>query len=109
MPQKLKNLLIGVPEVMQRAILEGIDFQTQPWADAEGWGYDDCDAGCKHDGPCEHIVIAAISKRVIVALEAKRFPNGWSGWASRWRADREPSSESNRASLDWSQVYDLDQ
>jgi hypothetical protein len=83
MPQDFVQCLRGMPEDIQQAVLEAIDFVHQPWGDAKAWGYAPCPANCHHEGPCEDVVLAAMDSSYLVVMEARRFRAQWQAAVTR--------------------------
>jgi hypothetical protein len=84
MPSTFIQCLMGVPEAIQRAVLDAIDFSVSPWGEAYAWGYNACPRPCNHAGPCERIVLAAINKSTwVLRSEASRVGTRSAGQATK--------------------------
>ncbi len=99
MPDLFVRCLMGVPSECQRAVLEAMDFATgRPWGDARAWGYTE-EGLCTHGGPCEHVVLAAISRETLVVMQAERFPSRWDSWVVRASVEETPETSATRAKI----------
>jgi hypothetical protein len=94
MPNQFTTVLMGIPDEMQRCVIDGIDFESgRPWSSAQALGWQNHSEGCSHDGACEHISLAVVSATVVLVLDVKKSNRStWSGWASRWEATEELDS-----------------
>ena len=90
MPERFKTLLMGIPEEMQRSVLEGAVFEPTPWGNAEGWGWPDHTAGCNHTGACEHVCVAVTDGKAVLVLDVSKWDQSyWSGYVERWETEEE--------------------
>lgn len=78
--------LRGLPDDIQMAVFEAIDFSARPWGEIQAWGYSGCDTACSHVGPCEQFVMAVLSDSTMVSLNMNRERSGWNGWVMRSNA-----------------------
>ena len=98
MPEWFKSVLIGIPEVMQRSVIDGVTYDPQPWGSAEAWGWSDHSRGCDHRDWCEHVSLAVVDDALVLVVDVKKYKQvSWSGWACRWQAKEESPATDHTA------------